>query len=286
MFNTVGQWGYRTGNVEGTRKTTGFGTSVSPSATANTFGSYTSLVAGGSIVYDCFWVTICINNIGVSGGGKDAICTIGIDPTGGTSYTDWIPNLLCGQAASHLQVLGGCWYSFPLFVKAGSRIGAKLACNVASGAAGNVAIWLDGQPRNPLVWDVGYRGVEAIGVTTASSSGTVITPGTTSQGAWTSLGTSANNCKYWNIGVGINDGSVSDFNYSVDVGIGDATNKHLIVNQATAFSLASPDTMSFRQSEQRLEWLAAAGSSFYGRMWCSGPAGDSNLSMALYGVIA
>lgn len=286
MFNTVGQWGYRTGNVEGVRPAATFGTSVTPSATANTYGSYTELVAAASIAYDCYWITICINSIGISGGAKDAICTIGIDPTGGTSYTDWIPHLLCGQASSHLQVLGGCWYSFPLFVRAGSSIAAKLSCNVASGTAGRVAVWLDGQPRNPLMWDVGYNGVEVIGATTASSSGTVITPGTTSIGAWTSLGTSASPCKYWNYGVGINDGSLSDFNYSFDASIGDASNKHLIINAGRAFSLASPDTMSFRQSEQRLEWMAASGSTFYGRAWCSGAAGDANLSMALYGVRA
>ena len=284
IFTGAGQWGYRASNVGSTRPAAAFGTSVSPSATANTYGSYTSLLAGGDILYDCFWVVININSIGISGGAKDAICTIGIDPTGGTSYTDWIPNLLCGQASSHLQVRGGCWYSFPLFVKAGSRIAAKLSCNVASGTAGNVAIWLDGQPRNPYSQFVGYNGVEAIGVNTATSSGTTVTPGTTSVGAWTSLGTSSSPCFYWNYGTGISDGSVSDFNYSADIATGDGSNKHIIVSQGRVFSLASPDTMSFTQSETSADWAVPAGGNIYGRLWCSGAGGDSNVSMAAYGV--
>lgn len=286
MINSVGQWGYQTGNVEGLRKTASFGTAVASSASANTYGSYVSLLAGSSILYDCCWVTICINGIGISGGARDAICTIGVDQTGGTSYVDWIPHLLCGQASSHLQILNGCWYSFPLFVKAGSRIGAKLSCNVTGAPTGNVAIWLDGQPRNPLAFDVGYNGVEAIGVNIGTSSGTPITPGTTSQGAWTSIGSSVGVCKYWNVGVGISDGSLNDFVYGIDGAIGNASFKHLIIKQATAFSSASPDTMSFRQSEQRMEWIAAAGSALFGRAWCAGNGGDGNLSMAMYGVRA
>lgn len=283
LFGGPNAWGYRTGNVEGVRKAAAFGTAVTPSATANTYGAYVSLVAGTSIVYDCYHITICINNIGVSGVARDAICTIGIDPTGGTSYTDWIPNLLCGEACSHLVSLGGSWYSFPLFVKAGSRIGAKLAYNLASGTAGSVAIWLTGQPRNPAALDVGYRGVEAIGVTTATSSGTVVTPGTTSQGAWTSLGTSVNACKYWNLGVGINDSSVTAFTYSGDAATGNATNKHIIVPSLIASTLTT-ETMSFRQPDN-CHWYTPASANIYGRLWCSGAGGDSNLSLAAYGVI-
>jgi hypothetical protein len=286
MLRGFNNFQYVAGNVLTTRLTANWGTSITPAQ--NAYGSYTSILAGGSILYDCYWLTVCINSVAVNVNAKDCLVTIGVDASGGTSYTTLIPDLLAACAAPMITgftVFGGIWYNFPLFVKAGSQLAAKGSVNNATVGTIRIAIWLSGQPSRPDLINYGTA-VEAIGITAASSSGTAITPGTTSEGAWTSLGTSTRRAFFWQFGVGVNDsgmgGGSSHIGYTAELSTGNGTNNLIII----------PDTILNMSSGEELEvhphlgWRdVVSGATIYGRLQCNGTA-DTGISMAAYGVHA
>lgn len=271
---------YVTGNVLTTRPAAAFGTSITPGN--NSYGSYTEILSDASVTKDCYGILININSIGAATTAKDSLTTIGIDPTGGTSYTDFIPHLLSSCASTFAQGAGGHWYYFPLYIPAGTAIAAKGSVNNATVGTQRVAVWLYGAPLDPSSIIAG-QGVEAIGAVTASSRGTTVTSGTTSEGSWTSLGATTKQCFAWQHGMGVNDSSMTSGGiYTTDIGVGDGTNINIIEQDKRYFiSSASEDLSGVLTPEAYFP--VASGQTIYGRMQCSGTA-DSALSMAAYGV--
>lgn len=271
-------WGYQTGNTLTTRPTGGaaFGTSITPGN--NTYGSYTSILAGGSIAYDCYWIEVNINTNNVSAAARDTIVTIGIDTAGGTTYVDFIPDLLGSCASNYGSIQNGIWYNFPLFIPAGSQLAAKASVNNGTVGTLRVSVKLWGQPSRPdAIW---YgQSVEAVGVVSATSKGTDVTAGTTSEGSWTSLGTSAQNCLYWQVGCGINNSAMSNFQYHIDLASGDASNK-VIILQDVPVSTSTAEALSLQQVAGWLD--VPAGGNLYTRAQCSSTA--QTISVAAYGV--
>ena len=81
----------------GVRPAAAYGTSVTPGN--NTYSSYVDLLSATS--EDSDWIEININSIGTSATATDTLVTIGVDPAGGTSYTDFIPHLLASAAGPY-----------------------------------------------------------------------------------------------------------------------------------------------------------------------------------------
>jgi hypothetical protein len=271
-------FGYVTGNVLTTRPATGLGTTITPAQ--NSFGSYTSILAGGSIARDCYGILININSLNSGGFNRDALLTIGIDTAGGTTYVDLIPNLLCSCAGTYL--VGGHWYYFPIFIKSGSQLAAKGSVNNASFGTMRVAVWLYGAPSNMEGLQFG-QGVESIGAVTASSCGTTVTAGGASEGSWTSLGTTVRKCVAWQHGMGCNDATMTNgLCYSTDISFGDGTNQ-IILGQDRFYYIRSTSEDLSGALYPPFPCEVPAGATIYGRMQCSGTP-DAGLSMIAYGV--
>jgi hypothetical protein len=208
----------------GARPTAAYGTTVTPGN--NTYGSWAQLLTATS--EDADWIEININSISASATATDTLVTIGVDPAGGTSYTDLIPHLLATAASPYFgsNAVGGIWYRFPLRIRAGSTLAARASQNNASPSTGSVLVRLYRQSRPDVGPRVGTY-VKTFGEVTASSKGTDITSGTTAEGAWTQLGSAVgadDHFFFWQIGIGQNAAAMSTGIQHVDLGIGDGTN--------------------------------------------------------------
>src|SRR3990167_11411361 len=217
---------YVTGNVLTVRPgVVSFGTSITPAQ--NAYGSYTEILSDTDVTKDCYGILINVNSIFVATKAKDSLTTIGIDTAGGTSYVDFIPNLLTSCAGDY-GAKGGIWYYFPVFIPAGSALAAKGSVNNATVGTQRVAVWLYGAPTHPESVIYG-QGVESVGITAASSSGTAVTSGTVSEGSWTSLGSTTKKWLAGAYGMGVNDGSMSSGSiHHGDLSYGDGTNQVIL----------------------------------------------------------
>jgi hypothetical protein len=271
---------YRTGNVVGVRPASAYGLSLTPGN--NSYPAYVSLLTGGNIANDCYFVVVNINSVGVSAAARDLLVTLGKDDSGGTTYVDWIPHLL-GSHANGFIMGGGIWYAFPLFVPAGAQIAAKASVNNATVGTARICIWLFGLPTAPEMMRWGTY-VDAIGANTAASNGTTVTSGTTGEGSWTSLGTESREHWWWQLGMGMNDATLTGLSYFADLSHGDGSNKHIIFEDLHIAN-TSAELVSFSPEIILPNYYAPTNGAetIYGRLQCSSTA-DSGLSLAAYGV--
>jgi hypothetical protein len=274
-------FGYVTGNVLATRPAAAFGTSITP-GTSNSYGSYTEILGDANVTRDCYGMMLNFNSSFVTVQARDILATIGIDVAGGSSYVDFISHLLASCAGSFDEGHGGHWYYFPVFIPAGAAIAAKASVNNGTASTMRCAIWLYGAPKN-LSGLVYGQGVETVGAVTASSRGTAVTPGTTSEGSWTSIGTTTRKWKFAQHGMGINDTSLTSGGaYANDLSFGDGTN-NILLDQDKMHLV--PNTTEALSAQLRAQSYCDVplGETIYGRSQCSGTP-DSNVSMAAYGV--
>lgn len=255
-----------------TTRPTGFmGTAVTPGN--NSKGSWVQCLS--AIAQDACLVHVNINNANTSATARDIILDIGIDEAGGSSYSVKIPDLI-GSCASTNNGGGGINYLFPLFIKSGSTIAARASQNgVTTGLRTWLKLW--GQPKNPASFRVGSR-VEAIGVVSASSRGTLVTPGTTSVGAWTSIGSLTNNAWWWQYGFGVNDSTMTSQCYRNDIAVGSSGEVPLITDHLWFTNSVETSSSGLYVPCER---DVPAGAAIYGRSWCEGTP-DSNMSMVVY----
>src|SRR5690606_34323542 len=115
----------------------------------NTYGSYAEVISDSSVTSDAFGILININSVSVGSSARDAILTIGIDPAGGTTYTDFISDLLCSCAPTYVRGSSGAWYYFPVFIKAGTSIAAKGSVNNSTVGTMHVNVQLMCKPTRP-----------------------------------------------------------------------------------------------------------------------------------------
>lgn len=274
------EWGaviYST--ADGTRPTTGMGAAVTPAQ--NAYGSYVTLISGASLTVDCLLLDICINNVGISTAARDCIVSLGVDPAGGTSFIG-IADLVAGPASGYVSSnvgQGGTMYRFPIWIKAGSSIGVAAAVNSATLTAINVFCRVRGAPSTPQHLYVGTY-IDQFGVSVATSAGAAFTPGTTSEGAWTSLGTLTRPANAFEVGIGVNDSTMTSAALDVDVGIGDSSHRKIaIANLPIATSaietVTKPTALEYAQG--------AIGDQVWIRAQSSG-ALDSAYSAAIYAI--
>lgn len=129
--------------------------------------------------------------------------------------------------------------------------------------------------------------VESVGLTPASSSGTAVTPGTTSEGSWTLLGTLTNAARYMGVGCSIGNGTMTSQPYHVDLAYSTSddgyTAKFPIVEDMIVFE-SSTEQIAFESTPKYLAFrLVPAGARIYGRAWCAGTA-TSGFNLAAWAV--
>lgn len=276
--NSAGDFAWQVSSISATRPAANMGTSVTPGN--NTKGSYSAaILTSANVARDVFGLLVNINSGSTAAAARDILVDIGVDPAGGTSFSVLVPDLL-GSCASTWLLGGGVWYYFPIWIKAGSSLAARASVNNGTVGTVRVALTAFGSPRDRRMTRVGTK-VTAYGITAASSSGTAVTAGTTAEGAWTQLAASTSHANWWwQLGMGCNDGTMSALAYAIELGLGDATNKRVVI----------PDNLVITDGAENLtKWLAfgegvsPSGVGVYGRIQCSGAA-DAALSLAAYGV--
>lgn len=202
------------------------GTSVTP-GTSNAEGSWTEIISDTSLTKDTygFFLRISDNAVATPTTSKNFLCDIGTDPAGGTSYAAIISNIVCGSAGP-ITAAGGHSFFFPIFIKAGTAIAARIQGSHGTATASRVGIKLYGQRSNPIAFPVGSFS-ETIGTIT-NSNGVSFTPGNAADGSWTSLGTTTNPMWWWNIAYQVDNATITAEYTYIELAYGDGSNKHII----------------------------------------------------------
>jgi hypothetical protein len=266
-------------NFGATITETGIGTSVPASATVNQKSATVQLIAAATIVEHCYGIGILFTGGATSAAAKRYLVDIMYDPAGGTNWQVLIPNLYSNSPS---LIAGGYKYFFPIRIPAGSSLGARTQCSVASGAM-RVAVQLYGNPSRPELVKFGTY-VEAFGVVESTTSGTALTPGNAVIGAYASIGTTAKDLWWWQWGgIGTNDTTMGAFSQQGDVAVGDATFKKTCVDNCiqvnTAAEQSGKDAFGFKIPVR----LIPAGSTVWVRSAGSGAA-DTTPTTTAYGM--
>lgn len=264
---------------DGTRPVTGMGTAVTPGQ--NTYGSFVTLISGANLTVDCLLLELCVNNVGITTLARDCVVSFGVDPAGGTNFVG-IADLVVGPASGYVSSnvgQGGVSFRFPLWIRAGSSIGVAAAVNSTTLTAINVFCRVRGAPSTPQHLYVGTY-IDQFGVNLATSSGTAITPGTTSDGAYVSLGTLTRPAYAWEFGYGISDSTMTSAAIDVDMALGDSTNRKTVIAN-------SPVATSAIETVSKLQALEYAIGAIGDQVWAraqSSATPDSANSIAIYGI--
>jgi hypothetical protein len=217
--------------LDGIRPATSVGPQVTPGA-SNTYGSYTSVLAGSSLTHDCYLLEVNIANVGAVSGARGCLVTIGIDTSGGTTYTALISDLLISGAPGNWYQngvpMGGHNFVFPIFIPANSRIGAKAQSTDAAPTNIQVNLVAHCNPTHPHLVRCGTF-VRTFGVNTVATNGVTVTPGGASEGSWTEIGTAADDLFWLEIGIGKKGATLNNFLLHVDTAVGTAISKRVAV---------------------------------------------------------
>jgi hypothetical protein len=184
-------------------------TVTTTSATANTKGSYTQLIASTAFNYQGLWV---------QGWVSDAkSCVIDFAVGAAASETIIIPNYFAGQGTINNVNVGGGF--FPLAIPAGTRISARSAVSVTGTSFPYCALY--GMHGGWLFPEMGR--CEMFG-NAAASRGVVVDPGGTAntKGAWTQIAAATSfNWKAMIVRPGFNATlGASHPRYQFDIGVG------------------------------------------------------------------
>lgn len=201
-----------------------FGTLITANASADTYGSYTTVITSGQMTHDCHGLLLMFNDAAVAGTNQTFLFTVGVDY--GSGMTDQIPDVLCGAPGVNytpLNSIGGYFY-FPLYVPAGAAVGIKMQSATAGSNTVSCAAYALCNPRHPeaaptaSVW-------KSFGVDTGNTTGTAITPSNTaSEGAWVDVGTLDDDYWWWQVSLANDDTIMAGANlYHLDIGFGDAS---------------------------------------------------------------
>lgn len=281
-----GEFTYREGSHLTTRPTSvQHGTSLTPGN--NTFG--TALQVGADVAVELWGIKFWISGLGASTLAKDGLVQVGFDFAGGTTFPAspdrYNSIMLLTGAASAYGTNGSppAQFYFPLRIPAGTAILARASTNNATVGTVGVAWQGVGRPKYPESIRRGSY-VESLGVTTATSSGTAITPGTTSEGTAVSLGTLNADapCWWWEIGWGVNDATTNALCYHADLlrdsSTGPVIVENLLINHTGGEMISKPSTADLMPISD-----VPGGTQIYGRAQCS-TTSDAAISMMAYGV--
>lgn len=200
-------------NMPGQPLTTG-GTVITP--VVGSKGGWAQVFA--SLANDTYGLMILVHNSRTSAANRSYAIDVGIGGAGSEQVI--IPDLI-GSNAGVTNNTCGIWYYFPIFIPAGTRVAVRAQGSVTTTC--RVIVRAMQLPRDPtMVKTCGY--VEKLGIT--GIVGTALTPGTTSEGSWVSVGTTTRDLWWWQLGVQV---PVADVAHNqtflhFDIAVGDGTN--------------------------------------------------------------
>jgi hypothetical protein len=254
------------------------GITVTADANADTKSGYQEIFAGAAVTHDVYGIRISGNVLGLNGETRMVLFDVATDPAGGTTYADIIANL--GMMPMNTSFTGANSYFFPLFIKAGSSIAIRHQCGTG-GVNAQFRVWLYCKPTRPESWRSGAY-VNTYGATTASTTGTAVTPGTVSEGAWGLIASLSRRAWYFQACLLIDDSIITANQvYDCDVAVGDGSNKDIVL-QGLSYYTTSGETAAPLAYPSFNECVREAPiANVYGRSQCSGTA-DSNCSMIVY----
>jgi len=264
MLGTMAQCGFGWWYSLTTVPATSPGVSVTPGSGSK--GSYYQLASGANLANDVYGIRLWFTTGSTTSTIRDILADIGIDPAGGTSYsqTGGINNIFVPQASS--AVNSGRWFYFPLFIKAGSSVGVRGQANNTS--TFRCAAWFFGKPTSPHSIDVATYS-ETLGV--SGNGGTPFTCGNTATwGSWTSLGSLTRACWYFALAFGHNVGTTSSQMYFAELAYGDGTNMITIIPCKPMFNPGSAEASGSPMLDG--VWKVPAGGTLYVRGSASGTA--------------
>lgn len=286
LWVPTNSFSFSTDNAGTTYANAGLGTQITAGGTNHTKNaSITSLLAGSAITEDCYWISIGFVAGATSTASARFLVDFFFDPAGGTNWegSPRIPNLAVNTPD---LVQGGVWYEFPLYIKNGTSIGARCQAETASRTV-RVIVAVSGRPSRPDLVECGSKVID-YGTTTASTSGTAVTPGASgSMGSYSaSLGTTSRDHWWWQTGILITDTSQTAVQYWFDMAVGDANRKQLVQRGILHHNVGTVEQAgraNFSGIYYPAYYLAAGGSVFV-RGVCTGTA-DSSISAIVYGVV-
>lgn len=204
------------------------GTSVIPTTSNTDPTTYTAIASSANIAQDVYGIYVQVHSGSTAGAVKGHLLDIGVDPAGGTSYSNIISNFNISNAPA-LTVAGAKEHYFPFFIKAGSSVAARIRGSNATAGTVRVAVRFYGQRSRPETFPVGSYS-QTFGAVTASSRGTSITPGNAADGGWLDLGavTTGLPLWWWQLGYGIDNITVTAEYTYLELAFGDGSNKQSI----------------------------------------------------------
>ena len=225
LINAAGpSWAFCTHNLPSSVDAASLGTSCT-SGISNADGTAVTVLS--ALSHDVEYLRLLISATVPSSGNNDVLMSVLIDPSGGTSWSTFIPNLIVG-ALGDTSITGSSpagpsgAYDFPLWIPAGASLGIQARSAHTSAAVLKVAAFAKGGNARPASWWCGQR-VTAIGINAASSTGQAHTAGNSGAfSSWTSLGSAlAADCGALQWGVnGEGDPFYSGVNYQFEFGAG------------------------------------------------------------------
>ncbi len=263
-----------------------FGTVLTASTTANTKGVDTALLSG--VAHDVYGIQILFGQGFTDATIRRQMTDILIDPAAGvgnagSSWSVLIDNLYTNGPGTSTGGQGHNFY-FPIFLPAGTAIGARMQDLTGASATVRCSIRVVGQPSHPEVLRVGSV-VQTIGATTASTSGVAVTPGTDAYGSYSaSMGTLTRPAWWWQLGIGSNDTTMTANFYVFDIAT-DATSKYIAARDIKYGVTTTTGEVSWKssQGEEAPVFHAPAGTDVYVR-GCGLGAPDGTITTVVYAV--
>jgi len=261
-------------------------TTLTADASAHTKGADTAVLTG--IAEDCYGFHIMLSAGATDVTIRRQMTDLLIDPAAGvgnagSSWTPVINNLYTNSPSTGSGCIGHNFF-FPVFLKAGTAIGARIQ-DVVGAATSLFSIRIFGKPTHPELLKVGTK-VQTIGATAASTTGVAVTPGNGAVGSYSaSLGTLTDPAWWWQLGIGSADTTMSTRQYWFDIAH-DATSKYLCLQQmiyqvpaVSGLEASGKEAFGVRPPIQ----YAAAGQDVYVRGSATG-APDSSMTAVVYAV--
>jgi len=284
LFTQPNQFNWEANNFTDLYPGNAAATTLTADGSANTKGADTALLVG--IAHDCYGIALNFTAGNTDNTIRRQMTDLLIDPAAGvgnagSSWSVAINNLYSNSPSITTGQFGYCYY-FPLFLKAGTAIGARIQ-DVVGGATTRCSIRVYGKPSRPESVMYGTK-VETIGATTATTTGVAVTPGTAAVGSYSaSLGTLTNSAWWWQLGIGSADTSITANRYFFDIAH-DATTKYLCA-QGIGYGSSTTTEMTWKSAFGDCQpiHVAPAGTNVYVRAAGQG-APDTSMTAVVYAV--
>lgn len=282
LYNGVNHFNWQVNNFSDLYPGNSAATQLTAGSGAHTKGTDTAVLSG--IAHDAWGVYIMVSSGATVATSRRQMIDLLIDPAAGVGNAGSSWSVLINNLYTNSPVFGtskhlGHNYYFPLFIPAGTAIGARTQDTVTDETC-RFSIRLVGQPTRPDLVKVGHK-VQTIGATTASTDGVSFTPGTSAVGTYSaSMGTLTNDAWWWQVGFGVNDTTQTDRVTHLDVAH-DATSKYICMRSVMCIVDSGENSSKNSFGEGSPIRHAPAGTDVYIRGHSAG-APDSNWTGVVY----